>query len=125
VWTRGAAFSDLAARWQAQMSPVRLTAGSANLRSAEGASRELWGCRAPSVWPIKRREKQMSAKSDLIEDWIQIRSTLQRQLKTLESSEAQVPLDVPDEMREMTVNHIRQWIADINSLLKEYTAHRL
>jgi hypothetical protein len=63
--------------------------------------------------------------SDLIEDWIQIRSTLQRQLKTLESSEAQVPLDVPDEMREMTVNHIRQWIADINSLLKEYTAHRL
>jgi hypothetical protein len=67
----------------------------------------------------------MSAMSDLIEDWIQIRSTLQRQLKTLESSEAQVPLDVPDEMREMTVNHITQWIADINSLLKEYTAHRL
>jgi ornithine carbamoyltransferase len=64
----------------------------------------------------------MSAMSDLIEDWIQIRSTLQRQLKTLESSEAQVPLDVPGEM---TVNHITQWIADINSLLKEYTAHRL
>ena len=67
----------------------------------------------------------MSAMSDLIEDWIQIRSTLQRQLKTLKSNEAQVPLDVPDEMREMTVNHIRQWIADINSLLKEYTAHQL
>jgi hypothetical protein len=67
----------------------------------------------------------MSAMSDLIEDWIQIRSTLQRQLKTLDSNEGQVPVDIPDEMREMTVNHIKQWIADINSLLKEYTAHRL
>jgi hypothetical protein len=67
----------------------------------------------------------MSAMSDLIEDWIQIRSTLQRQLKTLESLQGQAPLEVPDELREMTVNHIKQWIADINSLLKEYTAHRL
>ena len=67
----------------------------------------------------------MSAMSDLIEDWIQIRSTLQRQLKTLESNQDQGPVDIPDEMREMTVNHIKQWIADINSLLKEYTAHRL
>ena len=65
----------------------------------------------------------MSAMSDLIEDWIQIRSTLQRQLKTLESNEG--PVDIPDEMREMTVNHIKQWVADINSLLKEYTAHQL
>ena len=67
----------------------------------------------------------MSAMSDLIEDWIQIRSTLQRQLKTLDSNEGQGPVDIPDEMREMTVSHIKQWIADINSLLKEYTAHRL
>ena len=67
----------------------------------------------------------MSAMSDLIEDWIQIRSTLQRQLKTLNSNEGQGPVDIPDEMREMTVNHIKQWVADINSLLKEYTAHRL
>ena len=67
----------------------------------------------------------MSAMSDLIEDWIQIRPTLQRQLKTLEFNEDQGPVDIPDEMREMTVNHIKQWIADINSLLKEYTAHRL
>jgi hypothetical protein len=67
----------------------------------------------------------MSAMSDLIEDWIQIRSTLQRQLKTLESNQAHAPLDIPDEMRETTANHVKQWIADINSLLKEYTAHRL
>jgi hypothetical protein len=73
----------------------------------------------------KRREKAMSAMSDLIEDWIQIRSTLQRQLKTLESNQDQGPVDIPDEMREMTVNQIKQWVADINSLLKEYTAHRL
>jgi hypothetical protein len=37
----------------------------------------------------------MSAMSDLIEDWIQIRSTLQRQLKTLESLQGQAPLEVP------------------------------
>ena len=67
----------------------------------------------------------MTAMSDLIKDWIQVRSTLQRQLKTLESNQDQGPVDIPDEMREMTVNHIKQWIADINSLLKEYTAHRL
>ena len=47
----------------------------------------------------------MSAMSDLIEDWIQIRSTLQRQLKTLDPNEGQGPVDIPDEMREMTVNH--------------------
>src|SRR5947199_7672201 len=34
-------------------------------------------------------------------------------------------LTTDKQMREMTVNHIKQWIADINSLLKEYTAHRL
>ena len=67
----------------------------------------------------------MSAMSDLIEDWIQIRSTLQRQLKTLASNQDQGPVDIPDQMREMTVNQIKQWVADINSLLKEYTAHRL
>lgn len=67
----------------------------------------------------------MSGVSDLVEDWIQIRSTLQRQLKTLDSNEAQPRVDIPDGMREMTINHIKQWIADINSLLKEYTAHRL
>ena len=36
----------------------------------------------------------MSAMSDLIEDWIQIRSTLQRQLKTLESNQGQSPVDI-------------------------------
>jgi len=41
------------------------------------------------------------------------------------STQVQPALEVPEQMREMTVNHIKQWIADINSLLKEYTAHRL
>jgi hypothetical protein len=67
----------------------------------------------------------MSAMSDLIEDWIQIRSTLQRQLKMLDFDETQGHLDITDGVRETTINHIKQWIADINSLLKEYTAHRL
>jgi hypothetical protein len=49
----------------------------------------------------------------------QIRSTLQRQLITLDSNQRQGPVDIPDEMRETTVNHIKQWLADINALLKE------
>jgi hypothetical protein len=57
----------------------------------------------------------MSAMSDLIEDWIQIRSTLQRQLKTLDSNEGQGPVDIPDEMREMTVNHIKQWVFGVSA----------
>src|SRR3954447_2785584 len=104
------------------MPPVRVASGGTNLRSAEGAGSkancgdaERLVCAAR---PTKRREKAMSAMSDLIEDWIQIRSTLQRQLKTLDSNQGQAPLDIPDEMRETTVNHIQQWVADINSLLK-------
>jgi hypothetical protein len=62
--------------------------------------------------PAKRWENAMSAMS-------QIRSTLQRQLKTLDSNQRQGPVDIPDEMRETTVNHIKQWLADIISLLKE------
>jgi len=42
----------------------------------------------------------------------------------LESNETQSHLDITDGMRETTINHIKQWIADLNSLLKEYTAHR-
>jgi hypothetical protein len=40
VWTRGAAFPISQLDGRLKMSTVRLTAGSANLRSAEGASRE-------------------------------------------------------------------------------------
>jgi hypothetical protein len=65
----------------------------------------------------------MSPVSDLIEEWIQIRSTLQRQLKTLNSDETQ--LDIPQGTRATTIDQITEWIAEIASLLKEYTAHRL
>jgi hypothetical protein len=65
----------------------------------------------------------MSATSDLIEDWIQIRSTLQRQLKTLSSDETQ--LDIPEGTRATTIDQITDWIAEITFLLKKYTAHRL
>jgi hypothetical protein len=75
----------------------------------------------PATAAAQRGERQVSATSDLIEDWIQIRTMLQQQLKTLGSNQAHVP----DEMRERTVNLIKQWIVDINSLLKEYTAHQL
>jgi hypothetical protein len=61
----------------------------------------------------------MSVTSDLIEDWIQIRSTLQRQLKTLTSHETQ--LDIPEGTQATTIDQITEWIAEITSLLKQYT----
>ena len=67
----------------------------------------------------------MSAMSDLIEDWIPDSFNSSAATKNVGSNKTQGPVDIPDEMREMTVNHIKQWVADINSLLKEYTAHRL
>src|SRR5436305_4676653 len=106
------------------MPAVRVASGCANLRFAKATNGEA-DCRNAGclVRPVKCRENAMSAMSDLIEDWIQIRSTLQRQLEMLDSNETQGNLDISDGMRETTINHIKQWVAGITSLLKEYTAH--
>jgi uncharacterized protein YmfQ (DUF2313 family) len=60
----------------------------------------------------------MATVNGLIEDWIQIRAVLQRQLKTLETGEAQAA--VSDNVRNATVLRIRCCISELNSLLKEY-----
>ena len=64
----------------------------------------------------------MATVSDLIEDWIQIRAVLQRQLKTLENGEAQAAIS--DNRRNATVSRIRSCIDELNSLLKEYASAR-
>ena len=63
----------------------------------------------------------MTAITDLIEDWIQMRSTLQRQLKMLESSEMYAGDKISDSTKGDTIVRVRRCIDELNSLLKEYS----
>ena len=62
----------------------------------------------------------VTAITDLIEDWIQMRSTLQRQLKMLESSETYAGDKISDSTIGDTIVRVRRCIDELNSLLKEY-----
>jgi hypothetical protein len=57
--------------------------------------------------------------NDLVEDWIQIRSTLQRQLKTLQSGGALSESDMSESAREATISRIKGCVEVMNALLKE------
>lgn len=61
----------------------------------------------------------MTITVDLIEDWIQIRSTLQRQIKVLETMESSTVLP-SDRDRRATIVRLRAWIVDLNTLLKDH-----
>ena len=58
----------------------------------------------------------MAAIHDLVEDWIQIRSTLQQQLKMLQAAEARLGADIS----ENEIARIKRCIDEMNALLKEY-----
>jgi septal ring factor EnvC (AmiA/AmiB activator) len=60
----------------------------------------------------------MTASTNLIEDWIQMRSTLQQQLKMLESGEMHTGEKISDST--ITIDRIRRLIDELNSLLKEF-----
>jgi hypothetical protein len=62
----------------------------------------------------------VTAITDLIEDWIQMRSTLQRQLKMLKSSEMHAGDKISDSTTGDTIVRVRRCIDELNSLLKEY-----
>jgi hypothetical protein len=67
----------------------------------------------------------MAAINDLVEDWIQIRSTLQRQLKMLQSGEALSEADISENEKKATTARIKGCIEEMNALLKEYArAHQ-
>jgi cob(I)alamin adenosyltransferase len=57
----------------------------------------------------------------LIEEWIQIRATLQRQLKMLESGELHTGTNMPDRATQETITRLKGWINELNSLLKEFS----
>jgi hypothetical protein len=63
----------------------------------------------------------MATIHDLIEDWIQIRSTLQRQLKQLESGDINPDLMVPKDAGETAAIRVRKCVEELNALLKEYS----
>lgn len=57
---------------------------------------------------------------DLVEDWIEMRSMLLRQLEMLESGEMQTGADISDTTTRATIAQIEKWISELNALLKEY-----
>jgi len=68
----------------------------------------------------------MTTTNDLIEDWIQIRSTLQRQLKMLQSGEASSESYISENEKTATIARIKGCIEEMNALLKKYArVHQL
>ena len=57
---------------------------------------------------------------DFVEDWIEMRSKLQRQLKLLESGKMGTGTNVIGSTTEATIIRIKKWIDELNDLLKEY-----
>jgi hypothetical protein len=62
----------------------------------------------------------MATVKDLIEDWIEIRSTLQRQLEMLESGQMQMGTHLSDNTKRETIVRIKTSIGELNALLKGY-----
>ena len=63
----------------------------------------------------------MTTINDLIENWIQMRATLQRQLKALKSGQITTGDDIVGSTTEDTIIRVKKWINELNTLLKEYT----
>ena len=62
----------------------------------------------------------MATTNDLVEEWIQIRATVQRQLKMLESGEMHSGGATLESTTGATITRLKSWISDLNALLKEY-----
>ena len=57
---------------------------------------------------------------DFVEDWIEMRSKLQRQLKLLESGKTDTGTNVIGSTTEATIIRLKKWIDELTDLLKEY-----
>jgi hypothetical protein len=69
---------------------------------------------------ISAENERMVTINDLVEDWIQIRSTLQRQLKMLQSGEPPSESVISESEKKATITRIKGCIDEMNALLKEY-----
>jgi hypothetical protein len=55
----------------------------------------------------------MATVKDLVEDWIEIRSTLQRQLEMLESGQMHAGTHLSDTRTKETIVQIKVWIGEL------------
>ncbi len=62
----------------------------------------------------------MTTVVDFVEDWIEIRAKLQRQLKLLQAGEMRTQ-NAAGDTTAATIQHIKRWIDELNGLLKEYS----
>ena len=62
----------------------------------------------------------MTTVIDFVEDWIEIRAKLQRQLKLLQSGEMRTR-NATGDTTAATIQRIKSWIDELNGLLKEYS----
>jgi hypothetical protein len=68
----------------------------------------------------KHGGKIMAVIHDFVEDWIEMRSKLQRHVKLIESGEMGTGTNVIGSTTETTIIRLKKWIAELNDLLKEY-----
>jgi hypothetical protein len=57
---------------------------------------------------------------DVIEEWIEMRAKLQKQVKALETGELQGESKSINAATQTTVSHIKNCIGELNNLLKEH-----
>jgi hypothetical protein len=65
--------------------------------------------------------ERMTGIKHLIEEWIEMRATLQRQLKMLETAEMRTGTNISESATQATIARIKGWIDELNSLLKEFS----
>lgn len=58
---------------------------------------------------------------DLVEEWIQIRTMLRRQLELFKSGEMHTGTNGHD-TTQATITRIEKWISELNALLKEHAS---
>jgi hypothetical protein len=76
----------------------------------------------------KHGGKIMAVIHDFVEDWIEMRSKLQRQVKLIESGEMGTGTNVIGSTTETTIIRLKKWIAELNDrqahgLRKRCAAH--
>jgi uncharacterized protein YicC (UPF0701 family) len=66
----------------------------------------------------------MTTINDFIEEWIQIRTTLQKQITALESGKSSEGTNVVESTIEETIDRLKSWVSELNKLLKDYSSAR-
>ena len=64
----------------------------------------------------------MATVKDLVEDWIEIRSTLQRQVEMLELGQMDMGTHLSDTPTKETIVRIKAWIGELALLIEYATA---